>query len=81
MQLGNGVSKPDLAFLASKIMKPLILGYFWSLPSGVSPRLEWVDARALCSRAVVAGSPAPRGRCRLSTPHLQEPPGETEGSG
>ena len=28
-----------------------ILGYFWSLPSGVSPRLEWVHARALSSRA------------------------------
>ena len=29
-----------------------ILGYFWSLPSGVSPRLEWGHARALSSRAV-----------------------------
>ena len=28
-----------------------ILGYFWSLPSGVSPRLEWGNARALSSRA------------------------------
>ena len=36
-----------------------ILGYFWSLPSGVSPRLEWVDARALSSRAVVAVSSFP----------------------
>ena len=36
-----------------------ILGYFWSLPSGVSPRLEWVDARAPCSRAVVAVSSFP----------------------
>ena len=24
-----------------------ILGYFWSLPRGVSPRLEWGHARAL----------------------------------
>ena len=33
-----------------------ILGYFWSLPSGVSPRLEWGNARALSSRAVAAVS-------------------------
>ena len=31
-----------------------ILGYFWSLPWGVSPRLEWGQARALSSRAVAA---------------------------
>ena len=31
-----------------------ILGYFWSLPRGVSPRLEWGHARAISSRAVVA---------------------------
>ena len=30
------------------------LGYFWSLPRGVSPRLEWGHARALSSRAVGA---------------------------
>ena len=28
-----------------------ILGYFWSLPRGVSPRLGWGHARALSSRA------------------------------
>ena len=28
-----------------------ILGYFWSLPRGVSPRLEWGHARALSSRS------------------------------
>ena len=33
-----------------------ILGYFWSLPKGVSPRLEWGPARALSSRAVAAVS-------------------------
>ena len=33
-----------------------ILGYFWSLPRGVSPRLEWGHARALVSRAVAAMS-------------------------
>ena len=36
-----------------------ILGFFWSLPRGVSPRLEWGHARALCSRAVAAVSPFP----------------------
>ena len=29
-----------------------ILGYFWSLPREVSPRLQWGHARALSSRAV-----------------------------
>ena len=33
-----------------------ILGCFWSLPIGVSPRLEWGHARALSSRAVAAVS-------------------------
>ena len=33
-----------------------ILGYFWSLPRGVSPRLEWVHARALSSRTLAAVS-------------------------
>ena len=33
-----------------------IFGYFWSLPSGVSPRLERDHARALSSRAVAAVS-------------------------
>ena len=28
-----------------------ILGYVWSLPRGVSPRLVWVHARALSSRS------------------------------
>ena len=36
-----------------------IWGYFWSLPSGVSPRLEWGHARALSSRVVAAVSPFP----------------------
>ena len=31
-----------------------ILGYFWSLPRGVSPRLEWGPACPLSSRAVAA---------------------------
>ena len=37
-----------------------ILGYFWSLPRGVSPRLERGNARALSSRAVAAVSRFPR---------------------
>ena len=36
-----------------------ILGSFWSLPRGVSPRLEWGHARALSSRAVAAVLPFP----------------------
>ena len=36
-----------------------ILGYFLSLPRGVSPRLEWGHARALSSRAVAAVSSFP----------------------
>ena len=36
-----------------------ILGYFWSLPRGVSLRLEWGHARALSSRAVAALSRFP----------------------
>ena len=36
-----------------------IVGYFWSLPRGVSPRLEWGHARVLSSRAVAAVSRFP----------------------
>ena len=36
-----------------------ILVYFWSLPRGVSPRLEWGHARALSSRALAAVSRFP----------------------
>ena len=36
-----------------------ILGYFWSLPRGVSPRLVWGHARAVSSRAVAAVSSFP----------------------
>ena len=39
-----------------------ILGYFWNLPRGVSPRLECAHAFALSSRAVAAVSRSlPRG--------------------
>ena len=33
-----------------------ILWYFWRLPSGVSPRVQWGHARVLTSRAVAAVS-------------------------
>ena len=36
-----------------------ILGYFWTLPREVSPRLEWGYARSLSSRAVAAMSRFP----------------------
>ena len=36
-----------------------ILGYFWSLTRGVSPRLEWGHARAISFRAVAAVSGYP----------------------
>ena len=36
-----------------------ILGYFWSLPRGVSPRLEWGHERALSSLAEAAVSRFP----------------------
>ena len=43
----------------SSVVLTWILGYFWSLPRGVSPRIERGHARALSSRAVVAVSPFP----------------------
>ena len=48
----ESVSKPE----DSSPGMTWILGYFWSLPSGISPRLEWGHARALSSRAVAAVS-------------------------
>ena len=36
-----------------------ILRYFWTIPRGVSPRLEWGHARALSSRAIAAVSRFP----------------------
>ena len=43
-----------------------ILGYFWSLPRGVSPRLEWGHARAHSSRAVAAVARFPLRGSRFS---------------
>ena len=39
-----------------------IFRYFWNLPRGVSPRLEWGHARALSSRSVAAVSRFPSRR-------------------
>ena len=58
---------PDLSPCVESVPEPedsspvltWILGYFWSLPRGVSPRLEWGHARALASRAVAAVSRFP----------------------
>ena len=44
-----------------------ILGYFWSLPRGVSPRLEWGHARALFSRDVSVYSRETNFPCTAST--------------
>ena len=48
----ESVAKPEL----SSPELTWILGYFWSLPRGLSPRLEWGHANALSSRAVAAVS-------------------------
>ena len=51
-----------------------ILGYFWSLPRGVSPRLDWGHARAISSRAVAAVSRFPsRGSRDLWLSHRAVP--------
>ena len=54
----------------SSPVPPWIFGDFWSLPRGVSPRLEWGNARALSSRAVAAVSRFPsrgQGICGFSS--------------
>ena len=51
----NSVPEPE----DSSPVLTWILGYFWSLPRGVSPRLEFGNAHALYSRAVAAGSRFP----------------------
>ena len=52
-----------------------ILGYFWSLPRGVSPRLEWGHSRVLSSRAVAAVSRFPSRGSRDLWLSLQALPG------
>ena len=48
-----------------------ILGCFWSLPRGVSPRLEWGHACALSSRALAAVSRVPSRGSRVLWLSLQ----------
>ena len=58
---------PGLRSCVESVLEPedstpvltLFLGYFWSLPKGVSPRLELGHARALFSRAVAVVSRFP----------------------
>ena len=53
-----------------------ILGYFWSLARGVSPRLDWGHVRVLSSRAVAAVSRFPlRGSRDLWLSHEAFPQG------
>ena len=60
-------SMPGLRSCVESVLEPedyspvltWIFGYFWSLPSGVSPRLEWGHASAISSRAVEAVSRYP----------------------
>ena len=52
---GDSVPEPE----DSSPVLTWILGYFWSLPRGVSPSLKRGHARALSSRAVAAVSPFP----------------------
>ena len=60
----------------SSPVRSLIFRYFWSLPRGVSPRLEWGHARALSSRAVAAVSHFPsRGSRHLWLSHEAFPRG------
>ena len=51
----ESLPEPEHSFL----VLTWILGYFWSLPKGVSPHLEWGPARSLSSRAVAAVSNLP----------------------
>ena len=56
----ESVTKPE----DSSPVQTWILGDFWSLPRGVSPRLVWGHARALSSRALAAVSRFPSRRSR-----------------
>ena len=48
----ESVREPEV----SSLVLTWTLGYFWSLPRGVSPHLEWGHARAISSRSVAAVS-------------------------
>ena len=69
---GEWVPEPEDS---SKVLT-WILGYFWTLPRGVSPRLEWGHALELSSRAVAAVSRFPsRGSRDLWLSHEAFPQG------
>ena len=60
----------------SSLVLTWILGYFWSLPRGVSPRLELRHARAISSQSVAAVSRSPsRGSSDLWLSHEAFPQG------
>ena len=60
----------------SSLVLTWILGYFWSLPRGVSPRLELRYARAISSQSVAAVSRSPsRGSSDLWLSHEAFPQG------
>ena len=68
----NSVLEPE----DSSPVLTCILGYFWSLPRGVSPRLEMGNARALSSRAVAVVSRfTSRGSSNLWLSHEAFPQG------
>ena len=68
----ESVPEPEDSF----VVLTRILGYFSSLPTGVSPHLEWGHARALSSRAVAAVSRFPsRGSRYLRLSHESFPRG------
>ena len=52
---GESVPEPE----DSSPVLTWIFGYFWSLPMGVSPRLEWGHAHAFSSQAAAAMSQFP----------------------
>ena len=61
-RLCRGIRPCAESVLEPEVSSPVptwILGYFWSLPRGVSPRLEMGHARALSSRAIAAVSRFP----------------------
>ena len=68
----ESVPKPE----DSSPLPTCILGHCWSLPRGVSPRLEWEHARAFSSQAVAAVSRFPsRGSRDLCLSLEAFPPG------
>ena len=56
LRKGQSPCEFSVASLDSSPVLKWILGNFWTLPSGVSPRLEWGHARELSSRTVAAVS-------------------------